>query len=431
MHHRRLNRAQATERTGGRRGLLALLTGVLLTATFLILSGPATSAAAADTHRLATWNMQRGTDRWAAALALSDNADVVALQEAPITPPAGAQRLRPIYGAGIDGYRIPGGRRRGVRYLFILHPAVHANLGVNPAMITSWLPDEVVSVDGYVRDALVVVHRDDDTAFASIHSSATGGGDSGVLIRDVVNEAHNLGVPNWVVLGDFNRDPRNLPALGLPAGSHIYNSGMATQRSGGELDYMVSNVLTQNWQATRGANQGGSDHWPVMFSSLRAGANPTRFTISDQGNSSVLDVEEAQKANGTHVILYHPDNGTNQLWKLKATGFHNTYDRIISVNSNKCLDVDNGAASTTGSQMNVWQCHPSGNGNDTQNFALEHPVPLFPNLTTINDTTTDLYVNVSENASADGTPVIQYPLQYGQLPYPANNESFYFHPAVS
>ncbi|WP_194924571.1 hypothetical protein [Catenulispora pinisilvae] len=51
MHHPRLNSAEATGRTGGRRGLLALLTGVLLTgvlltgvllnAAFLTLAGPA------------------------------------------------------------------------------------------------------------------------------------------------------------------------------------------------------------------------------------------------------------------------------------------------------------------------------------------------------------------------------------------------------
>jgi hypothetical protein len=318
-----------------------------------------------------------------------------------------------------------------VRYLFILHQGANPNLGVNPAMLTSWLPDNVLAVPGHLRAALAVVNQADNTVFASIHASASGGGDSGALVRDVATTAGALGLGNWAVLGDFNRDPRTLPALGLPAGSHIYNSGMATQLSGNELDYLVSNVYTtQNWQATRGVNQ-GSDHWPVTFSAMRAGANPTRFTISPQGDSSVLDVYDAQQANGTHVILYHPNSGANQLWKLRQAGSYGRFDRIISVNGSRCMDVDNGAASTVGSLMNVWQCHASGNGNDTQNFALENPVPLFPNLTTIGDSTTDLYVNVSDNGTADGTPVIQYSQQYGQLPYPANNESFYFHPAVS
>jgi hypothetical protein len=269
----------------------------------------------------------------------------------------------------------------------------------------------------------------DDTMFASIHSSSTGGGDAGSLVRRVAAAAGTLGLQDWVVLGDFNRDPTALPALGLPNGSHIYNTGMATQQSGGELDYMVSNVLTQNWQASRGAAH-DSDHWPVTFSSLRAGADPTRFTISDHGNSSVLDVYDAQKVNGTHIILYHPDSGTNQLWTLKTAGLCGQFDRLVSAASDKCMDVDNGTASTIGSRMNIWDCHNSSTANDTQEFALEHPVPLFPNLTTVEDTQTGLYLNVSENSNADGTPVIQYTQQYGQLPYPADNESFSFHPAV-
>ena len=425
----RTRRAAAVRKADGRRGLVALLTGALLTACFLVTSSPAATAANADTHRLSTWNMQRATSRWQYALELSTRSDVVALQEAPVTPPAAARALPGNYGAGISGYVIPGNRARGERYLFILSQGNNPSLGVNPAMITSWLPDHVLNVDGVYRDALAVVNNADDTMFASIHASATGGGDSGSLVRRVATAAGTLGLQDWVVMGDFNRDPTTLPALGLPGGSHIYNTGMATQQSGGELDYMVSNVLTQNWQASRGTAH-DSDHWPVTFSSLRAGANPTRFTISDHGNSSVLDVYEAQKANGTHIILYHPDSGTNQLWTLKAAGLYGQFDRIVSAASDKCMDVDNGTASTIGSQMNVWDCHNSSTANDTQELALEHPVPLFPNLTTVEDTQTGLYLNVSENGNADGTPVIQYTQQYGQLPYPADNESFYFHPAV-
>lgn len=423
-------RAGSARKAGGWRGLLTLLTCALLCAAFLTVSGGTATAANADTHRLSTWNMQRGTNRWQYALELSTHSDVVALQEAPVTPPNAARRLHGNYGAGISGYVIPGNRARGQRYLFILSQGNNPSLGVNPAMITSWLPDHVLNIDGVYRDALAVVNTTDSTMFASIHASATGGTDSGSLVRRVAAAAGTLGLQDWAVLGDFNRDPTTLPALGLPNGSHIYNSGMATQQSGGELDYMVSNVLTQNWQASRGVAH-DSDHWPVTFSSLRAGANPTRFTISDHGNSSVLDVYAAQQANGTHIILYHPDSGTNQLWSLRTAGLYGQFDRLVSAASGKCMDVDNGTASTIGSQMNIWDCHNSSTANDTQEFALEHPVPLFPNLTTVENTQTELYLNVSENSNADGTPVIQYTQQYGQLPYPANNESFYFHPAVS
>ncbi|MFJ8313589.1 MULTISPECIES: RICIN domain-containing protein [unclassified Streptomyces] len=78
--------------------------------------------------------------------------------------------------------------------------------------------------------------------------------------------------------------------------------------------------------------------------------------------------------------------------------------------------------------MNIWDCHRHGPTIDTQNFILEHPLPLFPNLTTISNERTEYLLNVAGNGTADGTPVIQYEQQYGPLPYPADNEAFYLHP---
>ncbi|GHG78732.1 RICIN domain-containing protein [Streptomyces griseocarneus] len=379
---------------------------------------------------MATWNMQRSSGRWANALELSDRASVVALQEASVTPPAGAVPLGRI-GRNVRAYRIPATRTRGVRYLYILYQGARPERGVNPAMITSFRPDRVEEIPGVYRSALGVVRRADNTLFASIHASASGGTDAASLVRRTADRSRALGLANWVVLGDFNRAPRSLPVggrTGIPANSHIYESGGPTQLSGGRLDYAVSNVYTQNWQAARG-NPRGSDHWPITFSSLRAGAGPARFTLSDNGgNGGVLDVYQGQKANGTHVILYHPNGATNQQWTLRPDGFRNLFNRIVSTNSGKCMDVDYGKASKQGSRMNIWDCHRHGPYNDTQNFALEHPLPLFPNLTTITNQATSYFLNVAGNGTADGTPVIQYSQQYGPLPYPADNEAFYLHP---
>ncbi|KOU54394.1 RICIN domain-containing protein, partial [Streptomyces sp. WM6378] len=260
---------------------------------------------------------------------------------------------------------------------------------------------------GVYRSALGVVRQADNTLFASIHASASGGTDAASLVRRVATRSRQLALGNWVVLGDFNRAPRSLPVggtTGIPANAHIYENGGPTQLSGGRLDYAVSNVLTQNWQAARG-NPRGSDHWPITFSALRAGAGPARFTLGDNGgNGGVLDVYQARKANGTHIILYHPDNGTNQQWTLRPDGYQNRSNRIVSVNSGKCMDVDNGTASREGSQMNIWDCHRHGPTTDTQNFVLEHPMPLFPNLTTITNERTEYLLNIAGNGTADGTP---------------------------
>lgn len=429
MQHPEKRTEGTVRRRAARRGLIALVVSALCAAFLMVVSGSA-SAAPPDSNRLATWNMQRSSGRWTYALDLSDRASVVALQEASITPPTGAVSLGRI-GANIRAYRIPATRTRGVRYLYILHQGANPARGVNPAMITSFRPDRVEEIPGVYRSALGVTRSADDTLFASIHASARGGTDAASLVRRVRARANLRGLANWVVLGDFNRAPRTLPvggATGIPANAHIYESGGPTQLSGGRLDYAVSNVYTENWQAARG-NPHGSDHWPITFSALRAEAGPARFTFGDNGgNGSVVDVYQARRTNGTHLILYHPDGGTNQQWTLRATGFRNEFDRIVSVASGKCVDVDNGAASKQGSQMNIWTCHRNGTGNDTQNFALENPLPLFPNLTTIADEATSYLLNVAGNSSADGTPVIQYAQQYGPLPFPADNEAFYLHP---
>ncbi|WP_333770814.1 RICIN domain-containing protein [Streptomyces sp. IBSBF 2435] len=40
-----------------------------------------------------------------------------------------------------------------------------------------------------------------------------------------------------------------------------------------------------------------------------------------------------------------PHGGTNRQWTLRPDGLRNRSDRIVSVSSGKCLDVDNGTAS--------------------------------------------------------------------------------------
>ncbi|WP_234392317.1 hypothetical protein, partial [Streptomyces sp. WM6378] len=72
-------------------------------AAFLVVGAGGVLAAPPDSNRMATWNMQRASGRWTYALGLSDNASVVALQEASITPPRGAVPLGRI-GRNIRAY---------------------------------------------------------------------------------------------------------------------------------------------------------------------------------------------------------------------------------------------------------------------------------------------------------------------------------------
>lgn len=420
--------ALRTARGGLLRRLGAVLAAILMLCTFLVTGAGTAQAADPDTHRAATWNMQNGRDRWAGAYALAQTNSVVALQEVPDTQPAASTYIGMRGGARVYEWRESS--RHPVRYLHILDQQSQ-NVGI----VTSWWPDDVLEVAGVYRSALAVGSRADNVLFASIHASANGGSDAASLVGRVSQAAANATYQNWAVLGDFNRNPYALHNSYLPQGTRIYNPGQATQRSGGELDYLVSNVDTDNWQATVGVNA-GSDHWPVHFGSMRGGAEPRELTIHPENSDSrVLDVYEGQDRNGSHVIIYDPNGASNQRWRLFHVGTGSNGEpmyRVVSSDSNKCLDLQNGLASRPGNYLNIWECH-NVNGvpdpqRDTQNFTLEHPNPALPNLTMLRNNATGLYANIDGGRTGNGTWVIQWPDQIGQ--YPVDNETFYLHPTV-
>lgn len=405
---------------------LACLCGLLAT------GGGTAHAANPETNRVATWNMQVGRDRWQGAAAIARDNTVLALQEVPNEAPAGARYLGTI-GDTIDHYEWT--IARGVtRHLYILYTPSR-----NLAIATAWVPREVVEIEGMYRPALMVTHPIDDVAFASIHAASGNGFDVRPLVQDVADQANGRGLNHWAVLGDFNLTPDRARLLGLPADSRIYSSGQATQQSGNELDYMISNVDTEDWQATVGDNR-GSDHWPVYFSALRAGALPPELTIHADNSDRLLDVFQGNDTNGTHVVQYHANGAVNQRWRLQSIGTststgHMMY-RIMSSDSGKCLDVNRGQQSGWGDYLNIWDCHDidgvpgsGGNQRDTQNFTLEHPDPRLPNITMLRNNATGLYANISNNDRGDGAWVVQWPDQSGRFPAP--NESFYLHPAIA
>ncbi|MFE3202364.1 RICIN domain-containing protein [Embleya sp. NPDC059237] len=413
-----------------RRG--AAITAALAVVCALLVVGQGRAHAAdPDTNRVATWNMQVGSDRWQGAAVIARDNTVLALQEVPGTRPASATYLGT--NGNIDTYfwDIGGGNYRN---LYILRQPSR-----NLAIATTFNPGAVVEVPGYYRSALMVTHPEDDVAFASIHAASGTGFDVRALVQDVADETVGRGINHWAVLGDFNLNPLQAAGLNLPQDSRIYNTGEATHQGGGELDYMITNVATDNWQATRGINR-GSDHWPVYFLGMRAGAEPAELTIHAESSGRFLDVFEGRDSNGTHVIQYHENGAVNQRWRLQPIGTsttngHTMY-RVMSSDSGKCLDIANGQSSHAGDYLNIWDCHdidglptPGGNQHDTQNFTLEHPLPWMPNLTLLRNNATGLYANINHNETGDGAWVIQWPDQFGAIPVP--NETFYLHPNVA
>ncbi|QSY49217.1 MULTISPECIES: RICIN domain-containing protein [Streptomyces] len=408
-----------------------VLAGVLACAMLLVGGGPA-AAANPGTHRLATWNMQVGSDRWSGVRTLSRTFSVVALQEVPRAAPGGSHLLG--QNGNIRSYLWDIGNGQ-FRYLHILNQRSR-NLGI----VTSFFPDSVHELTGGYRSALAAVRREDGTVFASVHAASNGGrpNDAAGLIRRVAGYASNNNIANWVVLGDFNRSPQAVANDGVPQNTRIYNSGQATQLSNNELDYAASNVNTQNWHATVNPNY-GSDHWPVGFSTLRASGSPRDLTIHADNSDRLLDVYNGQSANGSHVIIYHANGASNQRWRLLPMGRSaetgQPLYRIQTLSSGKCLDVHRGQKSNNGDYLNIWDCHgpngepdPGGSQRDTQNFTLEHPNWRFPNVTVLRNIGTRRVVNVDHNRTGDGTWLIQWPYQRNSDGTPAINETFYLHP---
>ncbi|MGW2231448.1 RICIN domain-containing protein [Streptomyces formicae] len=409
---------------------MAVLATLLLTCAGLVAGSGTAQAANPDSHVAATWNMQAGPDRWAGAYNLSRTHDVVALQEVPQGRPAGSYYQGMVN--GVEHYLWVQGDNGPLRHLYILRTTTR-DLG----MVTAWQPDNVLAIPGVYRPALGVVNRADGILFASVHAASGGGNDAGSLLRRIAETAFLQGFLDWAALGDFNRSPQDLPALGLPSGARIYNGGQATQQSGNELDYMVSDVDTDRWQASVLPNY-GSDHWPIRFGALQASAGPAELTIHADNSDRLLDVYQGGSANGTHVIQYHDNGADNQRWYLRWLGILGDTGKpmykIVSKQTGKCVDVANGQSSHAGDYLNIWDCHPlvggpGGPRRDTQNFTLEHPNPTFPNLTVLRDNSTGLYANINRNETGDGAWVIQWPYQLGpNWPNPAANEIFYLHP---
>ncbi|MET8828150.1 RICIN domain-containing protein [Streptomyces sp. NPDC004610] len=413
--------------------MTAVLATLLLACLALLGGGTAAQAANADSHVVATWNMQAGPNQWGGAYTLARDHDTVALQEVPQGHPAGATFQGLVN--GVEHYLWVEGNGP-LRHLFILR-TTSRHLG----MITTYQPDSVQVIQGVYRPALAVVNEADNVMFASVHAASGGGNDAGSLLRRIEQAAMYGNFLDWVALGDFNRSPQDLAMMGVPPGARIYHGGQATQLSGNELDYMVSDVHTNRWQATVLPNH-GSDHWPIRFGSLQAAAGPVDLTIHADNSDRVLDVYQDERANGTHVIQYQNTAAVNQQWQLRPLGITGESGRpmyrIVSKASGKCLDVDSGPRSGAGDYLNIWDCHPDGGDpgqgaphHDTQNFTLEEPNPTFPNLTALRNEATGLYANINNNETQDGAWVIQWPYEQGPNgPDPVANETFFLHPTV-
>lgn len=249
------------------RVLLCFCTALLLVSGF----APGSFAAFIELHSPVTYNMQGSAtgngSKWTSdVLPLSNNHDIVALQEAGASTP-GVEFSRSSTNEGLliqYKWNVGTNANPDYRYIYWLQTDPSGNR-VNLAIVTHVPANAVTTVQGGIpgvsRGALGV--RLGLSWFYTVHGLASGGGDDAQLLANIAGA--NVTGFFWTALGDFNRDPST---LSTPFGAIKYTSGQATQQSGGELDYMVSSddVTCDLYSyQVKGNRLGGlsSDHYPV------------------------------------------------------------------------------------------------------------------------------------------------------------------------
>jgi hypothetical protein len=368
-----------------RRNLIIALMVALTLALAGVVALPGHANAAATNHRMTTWNMQQGstTARWQSLQgSLAPHYDVIALQEVPNDPPDGATPRRTIHTdhGDVEVYRWDlgrGDRASDIRYLSILRQGSR-----HMGFLTSWYPSQFDVIPGHYRDALAIVNGGDNTMFATVHAQSGNGNDAASLVRRVQNRA---GGRNFAVLGDFNREPHDLEhALGGPdSGLHIYDSGDRTHIDGGELDYMVSNIDTNEWQATVLPNP-GSDHWPVTFGSLAAAG--FHATLTNDRSGGGVGTQNSHVDNGTLLTVSDHPLERNQPWQflpdVKVNRNNLEYQIHSPYGNNKCVQPQQSVYGPYDARLEMDACHNSTSGsgnNDDQSWQLFHHDPMFPN----------------------------------------------------
>jgi hypothetical protein len=246
---------------------------------------------------------------------------------------------------------------------------------VNLAIVTPRAADEVVIIPtpgginsgGALRPALGV--RIGTTWYFSIHASANGGSNALGLLANInsfvsIRNASDPFGEEGLVLGDFNRAPNTLPAV---ATQRIVASGMATQRSGGELDYGVmvdpDSIFPAGITATLPLPTLASDHQPVRIQLTSTPTQPpaavpvyaASWVIENVQAGGVVDAFNQGTSNGTPVDVFARTGQSNQAWTVLA--YPDRSLQFKGIGSNRCIDITNSTSNPgSGRALSLFDC---------------------------------------------------------------------------
>ncbi len=245
---------------------------------------------AIDDFKTASWNLQGSSatseSKWSVSvrqLISGENAaDILALQEAGSLPQTATQTQRTFQtpqGIPIAEYTWDLGSRSRPDMVYIYYSPVDVGANrVNLAIVSRRMADDVIVLPPPTTVSRPIIGiRIGNDVFFSIHALANGGRDAPAIVNAVFNHFSGRSDINWMILGDFNRSPASLRlelSLETRVRIAIVAPNIATQRSGGILDYAVIGNSGSGFReplvaaALMLANfrtQLVSDHFPVNF----------------------------------------------------------------------------------------------------------------------------------------------------------------------
>ncbi|ROQ73045.1 Cytolethal distending toxin subunit B precursor [Streptomyces sp. ADI92-24] len=314
------------------------------------LSAPEAHAAQPNQHTVATYNSQGA--KWNDVRAVSNDNDIVAVQEAGPDPSAYGMTLLQTYTT--SGYTI-NEYQWGTRYVYWMSPT--GSCRVNQATVTHSRASGLgVAPPGRTggRPALGVSFG--DTMYYNVHAGACGTQNEALeLLTNIRNHAATYG-HLWAALGDFNRDPDSgVHAWAATNNAYVYHTGQSTQQSGGELDYMVSNLSMANYDAIRRDGR-SSDHYPIYFRTRNLAAEDVVSLISDSNHDQYLGFEGGSSANGTRVVAEKNLTKRSQWTMRQAPGGGNSEYIFVNNSTGNCMDLYYGTLSKAGDLVSEYPC---------------------------------------------------------------------------
>ena len=253
-----------------------------------------------EDYVVGTWNLQGSSasteNKWNVSvrqLITGDNpVDILMVQEAGSVPTSARPTGRMIQPGGtpIQEYVWDLGTRSRPRSVFIYYANIDAGARrVNLAIVSGRQADEVFvisqnTIAPEVSRPVIGIRLGNDVFF-NIHALARGGGDAAALVTAVHDRFVDQPNLNWLIAGDFNRDPANLlSGLDTRITNHtrIVTQNSATHFSMGAanriLDYAIVGrsssetrtrlalpAITALLMAASVRSHLSSDHFPVRF----------------------------------------------------------------------------------------------------------------------------------------------------------------------